>query len=242
MRTNASRERIDRTHADLASTLLASLSHDLRTPLTAIKAAVENLRSDLPPAQREGQARAATAEVDRLTRLFQDILDMARIDGAAIRVARQWVTAEDVVDAASAHVRDALEGHHLRVDADSRLETHIDPRLASGALSHVLENAAQYSPRDKEIHVNARVEPDGLHVSVTDQGSGLDPAELDYLFDRFYRGRAVRQTTFGTGMGLSITRGLLAAAGGRISAENVSGGARFTIVVPGPVRAVAITQ
>src|SRR4029077_6211315 len=75
-----------RQKADLAATLLASLSHDLRTPLTAIKAAVENLRGDLPAEERRLQASAAVAEVDRLTRLFQDILDMARIDAAAIHV------------------------------------------------------------------------------------------------------------------------------------------------------------
>jgi two-component system sensor histidine kinase KdpD len=230
-----------RQKADLAATLLASLSHDLRTPLTAIQAAVENLRGELSPDERREQVRAASVELHRLTRLFQDILDMARIDAAAIRVDKQWVTAADVVDAASAHVRHALEGHALRVEAEGEMETEIDPRLVSVALSHVLENAAQYSPPDREIVVQARVEDDGLHVSVTDRGPGLDPGELEHLFERFYRGRAARQTTFGTGMGLSITRGLLAAAGGRIWAENVSGGARFTMVIPGAVRHVAVS-
>jgi two-component system sensor histidine kinase KdpD len=228
--------------ADLAATLLASLSHDLRTPLTAIKAAVENLRGHLSAEERADQARAAASELDRLTRLFQDILDMARIDAAAIRVDRQWVTAADVVDAASAHVRHTLEGHALRVDADSDMEVDIDPRLASVALSHILENAAQYSPSDCEILVTARIEPDGLHVSVTDRGPGLDPGELEHLFERFYRGHTARQTTFGTGMGLSITRGLLAAAGGQIWAENVRDGAKFSIVVPGAVRTAAVPQ
>lgn len=231
-----------RQKADLAATLLASLSHDLRTPLTAIKVAVENLRGDLATDDRRAQATAAIAELDRLTRLFQDILDMARIDAAAIRVERQWVTASDVVDAATAHVRHALEGHAIHVDADMDTEVEIDPRLASGALSHVLENAAQYSPADREIVVQARVERDGLHMSVTDGGGGLDPGELEHLFERFYRGRSAKQATFGTGMGLSITRGLLAAAGGRVWAENVpGGGARFSIMVPGSVRPLPVT-
>jgi two-component system sensor histidine kinase KdpD len=220
---------------------LASLSHDLRTPLTAIQAAVENLRGELPPDQRREQARAASVELHRLTRLFQDILDMARIDAAAIRVDKQWVTAADVVDAASAHVRHALEGHSLRVEADADREAEIDPRLTSVALSHVLENAAQYSPADREIVVQAHVEDDGLHVTVTDHGPGLDPGELEHLFERFYRGHAARQTTFGTGMGLSITRGLLAAAGGRIWAENVGGGAQFSMVIPGAIRPAMVS-
>jgi two-component system, OmpR family, sensor histidine kinase KdpD len=230
-----------RQKADLAATLLASLSHDLRTPLTAIQAAVENLRGELPPEERREQARAASVELHRLTRLFQDILDMARIDAAAIRVDKQWVTAADVVDAAGAHVRHALEGHALRVDADSDAEVEVDPRLVSVALSHVLENAAQYSPVDRDITVEAHVEHDGLHVSVTDRGPGLDPGELEHLFERFYRGHAARQTTFGTGMGLAITRGLLAAAGGRIWAENIGSGARFTMLIPGTVRRATVS-
>ena len=232
-----------RQKADLASALLASLSHDLRTPLTAIRVAVENLREELPPDERREQSRAAISELSRLTRLVQDILDMARIDAAAIRVDRDWVTAEEVVDAAMAYVRPTLEGRPLRVNAAGDLEVEIDPRLASGALSHILENAAQYSPAGREIAVDARVDHDGLHISVTDQGPGLDAGELDHLFERFYRGQSARQTTFGTGMGLSITRGLLAAAGGRVWAENVPrGGAKFSLVIFGAVRPAPVPQ
>ena len=232
-----------RQKADLAATLLASLSHDLRTPLTAISVAVENLRGDLPVQERREQARAAMSELERLTRLFQDILDMARIDAEAIRIERQWVTAADVVDAALAHIRHAIEGHALRIEADGEMEVEIDPRLTSVALAHVIENAAHYSPREKPILVEARAAEDGLRVSVTDQGPGLDPGELEHLFERFYRGRGARQATFGTGMGLSITRGLLSAAGGRIWAENSpDGGARFSLLVPGAVRAVTVTS
>ena len=232
-----------RQKADLAATLLASLSHDLRTPLTAIRVAVENLRGELPADERRVQARAAAIELERLTRLFRDILDMARIDAEAIHIERQWVTAADVVDAAMAHVRHALEEHALRVDADAEMEVEIDPRLTSVALSHVIENAALYAPVDEPILVRARVEPDGLHVTVTDRGPGLDPGELEHLFERFYRGRAARQAAFGTGMGLSISRGMLSAAGGRIWAENAPGtGARFSLVVPGSVRAVTVAS
>jgi two-component system, OmpR family, sensor histidine kinase KdpD len=232
-----------RQKADLAATLLASLSHDLKTPLTAIRTAVENLSAELPQDDRRAQAGAAITELDRLTRLLQDILDMARIDAAAIRVNRQWVTAADVVDAAIAHVRHVLDGRSVRVEANGDRGVEIDPLLASVALSHLLENAALYSPRDTEIEVDAEVRPDGLHVAVTDRGPGLDAGELDHLFERFYRGRAARQAAFGTGMGLSITRGLLAAAGGRVWAENVPGaGARFTIVVPGATRPATVTR
>jgi two-component system sensor histidine kinase KdpD len=232
-----------RQKADLAATLLASLSHDLRTPLTAIKVAIENLRGDLPASERQAQAAAAGAEIDRLTRLVQDILDMAKVDAGAIQLDRQWVTASDVVDAAIAHVQHAVDGHPLDVIVADEAQVAIDPRLTSAALSHLLENAAQYSPPGAPIQVTGQVDQSGLSIAVTDRGPGLDPSELDHLFERFYRGRAARVGTFGTGMGLSITRGLLAAAGGRVWAENVPGaGARFSLVVPGAVRAVSVTE
>jgi two-component system sensor histidine kinase KdpD len=231
-----------RHKAELAATLLASLSHDLKTPLTAIRVAVDNLRLDLAPAERKEQVATAAVELDRLTRLLQDILDMARIDAAAIHLEPQWVNPADVVDAASAQVRHALDGHALRVDADDRTQIQLDPRVASVALSHLLENAAHYSNPDREITVEARAQPDGLHVAVTDHGPGLDPGELEHLFERFYRGRAARQLVPGTGMGLAITRGLLTAAGGRVWGENAPGaGARFTMVIPGRSRAVRAT-
>jgi len=91
--------------------------------------------------------------------------------------------------------------------------------------------------------VKATAGAGGLEVSVTDYGPGLDPGELDHLFERFYRGRMARQSSFGTGMGLAITRGLLAAAGGRVWAENAPGaGARFTIGIPGATRAAAVME
>jgi len=235
---------IVRQKADLAATLLASLSHDLRTPLTAIRVAVENLRQEsLPVESRREQVRAALAELDRLTRLFQDILDMARIDAHGIVADRQWVTPAEIVDAATAHVRHALEGRTVRVEASSDAEVEVDPRLASAALAHLLENAAQYSPSSEPIVVKATAGPGGFEVSVTDRGPGLDPGELDHLFERFYRGRMARHSSFGTGMGLAITRGLLAAAGGRVWAENAPGaGARFTIAVPCATRAAAVVE
>ena len=233
-----------RQKADLAATLLASLSHDLRTPLTAIRVAVENLREqNLSAEARRDQAQAALSELNRLTRLFQDILDMARIDASAIRIDRQWITPADIVDAAAAHVRHEIEGRTLRVNADADAEVQIDPKLSSAALAHLIENAAQYSPADRPITVSARLDREGLNASVQDAGPGLNLAELDHLFERFYRGRAARQSSSGTGMGLAITRGLLAAAGGRVWAENVpGGGARFTMVVPGATRAATAVE
>ncbi len=223
--------------ADLASALLASFSHDLRTPVTSVRVAVTNLQDvTLSSDERRAQAQLALHELDRLTRLFQDILDMARIDAAAVNPNRQWVSPADVVDAAAAHAAPSIAQHALHIDADELTEIQVDPRLTSTALAHVLENAGRYSPEGTAITVRAWTEDDGAHFVVRDQGPGLAPADLDHLFEPFYRGPATRHAT-GTGLGLAITRGLLAAEGGRIWCENASdGGAQFTIVVPSPVR------
>jgi K+-sensing histidine kinase KdpD len=230
----------ERARARLAETLLASLSHDMRTPLTTVRVAVDNLRRPLDETERAAQGAVAAAELERLTLLLENMLDMAQIDAGAVQVERQWVATADVVDAALAHVRHALAGHPVVVDATDDRQVQIDPRLTSAALSHLLENAARYSPGGGRIVIVGRVEGDGLHVSVTDQGPGLEPSEIDRVFDRWYRGTAGRRVAHGTGMGLTIARGLLATIGGRAWAENAPGaGARFSFSVPGPVRRTA---
>jgi two-component system, OmpR family, sensor histidine kinase KdpD len=226
--------------AELAGALLASLSHDLRTPLTAIRVAVGNLSEPaLVAEERHSQSRLALQEIDRLNRLFQDILDMARIDAAAITPERQWVTPADVIDAAIQYAGTVVSNRTLQIEADADTEVQIDPRLTSGALAHLLENAAHYSPPETPIEIKGWIAGDGIQLMVRDHGTGLDPAELDHLFERFFRGDGARRHTFGTGMGLAITRGLLAAEGGRVWGENAAGGgARFTIAVPSRSRAV----
>jgi two-component system sensor histidine kinase KdpD len=227
----------ERARARLAETLLASMSHDMRTPLTAISLAVENLRGRLSEEERDTQSRAAVMELERLSLLVENVLEMAQIDAGAMKVERQWVTAAEVIDVAVAHVRRTLEGHHLRIEAAGDQEVHVDPRLTARALSHMLENAARYSPAGGDIVAAGCVEQGGLRLSVTDQGPGLDPADIERVFDRFYRGAVVAPAAHGTGMGLAIARGLIQAAGGSAWAENVAGGgARFSLAVPGPVR------
>lgn len=229
-----------RQQADFTSTLLASLSHDLRTPLTAIQVAVTNLDDPaLGQGERREQTRLARMELDRLSRLFQGILEMARIDSAALVPEREWITASDIVDATLANLRPLIDDRPLIIDADEGTMVHVDPRLTSAALLHLVENAVQYSPTDSPIELRGWVEEDGIHLSVTDCGPGIDPAESDRMFDRFFRGRRQRERSGGTGMGLAITRGLLAAEQGRVTAENMEpAGARFTIVVPAERRAV----
>ena len=223
-----------RQSEELKSALLASLGHDLRTPLTAIRVAATNLQASwLQDAERREQSDVILVEVERLQRLFQDILEMARIDAGAVSADRRWVHPSEIVAAARNQVQSALRQHRVDVRVESDVAVQLDPRLTTAAVAHVLENAAQYSPRESQIVITATVSSDGLSISVRDRGPGIATADLPHLFDRFYRGAESKRRVAGTGMGLSIARGLLAVEQGRIWAENCpDGGAQFTIAIP----------
>jgi two-component system, OmpR family, sensor histidine kinase KdpD len=227
-----------RQSEQMKTALLASIGHDLRTPLTAIRVAAGNVDSPaLSPAERADQRDLILTEVERLTRLFENILDMARIDAGAVETSARWVHPSEIVSAAQRQVEHVLQAHPVEVRIEPDEPVRLDPRLAAAALAHLLENAAQYTPAGAAIVVDAGVTRNGLVLRVRDHGPGIPAAELPHLFERFFRGSTARERASGTGMGLWIARGLLAVAGGRLWAENEpAGGARFTIAVPAEVR------
>jgi two-component system, OmpR family, sensor histidine kinase KdpD len=232
-----------RRGAELKSALLSSLSHDLKTPLTAVTVAANNLDASwLTQEQRHEQVEIVRTELERLNRLFQDIVDMARIETNAIDAELEWVGPGEIVEAAARQAEPALVRHKVDIDdGTEKALVRLDPRLTSAALAHLLENAGQYSPPGSTIGVTVTLSSDELRIAVRDQGPGIAPEDLDHLFQRFYRGAAARQHRFGTGMGLAITRGLLAAEKGRVWAENRrSAGATFTIAVPVERRTAAV--
>jgi two-component system sensor histidine kinase KdpD len=206
--------------------------------LTAIRVAATNLRSSWPnDGERREQSALILTEVGRLTRLFQNILEMARIDAGAVTYDVRWVAPSEIVEAARTSVEHALGGRTVNVSADAERLVRLDPRLTAGALSHLLENAAKYSPPGTPIDVHASVAADGLTVAVHDGGPGIPPADLPHVFERFYRGANVKDRRSGTGMGLAIAKGLLAVQHGRITAANrPDGGVCFTLVVPAEVQ------
>jgi len=231
---------IARKSEELKSALLASLGHDLRTPLTAIRVAATNLQASwLTEPQRREQSDLVLSEVERLTRLFQNILDMARIDAGAVGTDLQWVHPSEIVQAARDLVLHTLAGRTVETTAIGDHLVHVDPRLTASALAQLLDNAAKYSRPGSPITVTTSSGADGLTITVRDEGQGIAPADLPHLFDRFYRGGETRPRVSGTGMGLSIARGVLAVQHGRIWAENrAEGGAQFTIQVPTAIRTV----
>ena len=224
---------LTRQSEQLKTALLASLSHDLRTPLTAIRIAASNIKAGkLEQSERVEQSDLILSEVERLARLFQNLLEMARIDAGTIATESRWTHPSEIVAAARDQVEQGLQHHKVEVTIDPDVPVRLDPRLTATALAHLLENAAQYSPPGSVVKVSARVGDDGLVIQVRDRGPGIAAADLPRLFERFYRGSVAQSRTSGTGMGLWIARGLLAAENGRVWAENCAeGGAQFTLAV-----------
>jgi two-component system sensor histidine kinase KdpD len=232
-----------RQEEELKTALLASLSHDLRTPLTTIQLAASNLKAlELTAHERVEQCNLILTESARLTRLFENVLDMARIDADAVANESRWTHVSEIVAAARDQVEPILVGHRLEVGILHDEIVRLDPRLTASALAHLLENAAQYAPAGSVIHVSAGIDDCGLVMTVRDHGPGIAAVDMPHLFERFYRGIEGRARTSGTGMGLWIVRGLLAAQGGRVWAENCAdGGAQFTIAIPAVVHQPAAT-
>ncbi len=148
---------LTRQSEQLKTALLASLGHDLRTPLTAIRVAASNIDAsgaDSPRIVLE-QSDLILSEVERLTRLFENVLEMARIDAGAIATESRWTHPSEIVAAARDQVEHTLQAHKLEVSIDPDVPVRLDPRLTATALAHLLENAAQYSPPASTIEVTA---------------------------------------------------------------------------------------
>ena len=234
-----------RRNADAKAALVASISHDLKTPLTALTVSAGNLGTPgLSDEERREQLRLVQTELARLKRLFDSIIDMASVETRSLTAELEWVHPADIVEAACQHAETPLRSREIDVrDESGDHVVHLDPRITSAALAHVLENAAMYSPVSTPISIQISVTGEHLVVAVHDRGSGLPPGELDRIFDRFYRGSGTAPNQFSSGMGLAITRGLLAIQGGQIRADNhPDGGAVFTLKVPAASRVVAETE
>jgi two-component system sensor histidine kinase KdpD len=237
-------QEVSRTEAlrqsdELKSALLASVSHDLRTPLTSIRAAVDNLlQSDIEwdkAALHEFHV-IISEEVSRLMRLVQNLLEMARIEAGELRLSMEWVSMRELFNSVLDRV-DARRDHRVSVKAcDADTLVKIDSRLIAEALTNIVENAAKYSPDGSEILLEATVRPGELTILVKDQGPGIAPDEIDHVFEKFFRSRH-QQRSAGTGMGLAIARGIVEAHGGKIWVESAAGiGAAFTFTLPVEVR------
>jgi two-component system, OmpR family, sensor histidine kinase KdpD len=219
----------------LRNSLLAALSHDLRTPLTSLMVQAESLARSSPPlapAQRT-MADALREEMVRMSMLVTNLLDMARIESGDVRLKLQWQPVEEVVGSALAASRAALAGHAVEthVPADLPLVQY-DAVLIERVLSNLLENAGKYTPPGSTIAISAERHGMWLDVAVTDDGPGLPPGQEEAVFEKFTRGER-ESVKPGVGLGLAICRAIVGAHGGTIHAANrPGGGAAFVFTLP----------
>ena len=219
-------------------TLLDSLSHDLRTPLSSIAGAATSLRElgdKMSPAERLELLSSIEEETGRLARFVANLLDMSRIEAGGLKVNRDLVSIADVVQGAVERSRKAFPGESVRVSLAPNLPfVRGDDKLLEQVLFNLLDNAHKYAG-DAGAIVHARQEGGEVVLSVTDEGPGIKPGELERIFEKFYRGGRPDGRRAGTGLGLSISRRLVEAMGGRIVAQSPAvrrRGTRFVVRLP----------
>lgn len=202
--------------------LLASLGHDLRTPLAAITGAVTTLQrdeTDLRDDQRNDLLDTIGQEAARLNRFVANLLEMSRIDQGVVKVRRDWVDVGDAIRLAVERARKTHPGRQTRVSLAPDLGfVRGDQDLLAQVVFNLLDNAHKYG--ESEVSVHARNEGDTVAISVTDDGAGVKPADLERIFEKFFRAGGTDRRKPGTGLGLSICRGLVRAMGGTIKAES----------------------
>ncbi|WP_370154646.1 ATP-binding protein [Ferrovibrio sp.] len=208
----------------LRSALLSSISHDLRTPLASIIGGVSSLMNfgrQIDESGRRELLQTVRDEAERLNRFVGNLLDMTRIEAGAMQPRLDWTDPEEIVATAVRRAAPLTQGHDIRIQIDPAMPLlRVDYILIEQVLINLLDNAAKYSPRGSSIDL--RLHHDDRHVTltVTDSGSGIPHAELEQVFDMFYRIKAEDRQVAGTGLGLSICRSILKAHGGAIRAES----------------------
>lgn len=219
----------------LRNSLLAALSHDLRTPLTVLVGLAETLsltQPELSAVQRE-TTEAITEEAHRMSALVSNLLDMARIESGGVKLNLEWQPLEEVVGAALNATRNMLKQHHIEVHIPRDLPLiRIDALLIERVFVNLLENASKYTPSGSTVSVAANVIGDQLSVSVSDNGPGLPAGREDAVFEKFTRGER-ESATPGVGLGLAICRAIVESHGGKIVGLNrPEGGASFIFTLP----------
>jgi len=227
----AERAESERRLEALRAALLTAVSHDLRTPLTTIKAIAHEIVEGGP---RE-RARIIEDESDRLDSLVGDLLDLSRIQSGAVHAALEVNTADDLIGAALQRAEVLLRPRRVDIEVpdDDLLTGRFDLTNALRAFVNLIENACRYSPPTSPITIRAERAGGRLRISVLDRGPGVPLEEQDRIFEPFYRPRGTAPDVRGTGLGLSIARGLAMAQGGAVEFEpRQGGGSVFSLLLP----------
>lgn len=230
-RTEASRE-----SEKLRTALLDSVTHEFRTPLTAIKLSVTTLLST-PQIEADGRKELLTVineETDRLNHLVGEAAEMAQLDAQQVELRRETYAVREVIEAGMERTRQALANREVKLQIpDSLPPVRVDLERIAEVLAQLLENAAKYSPPATPITISAESDGKLVSISVGDRGPGIDDFEQSLIFEKFYRGKDQRYRVQGTGMGLAIAKAIVEAHGGTIGVTSQLGsGSVFHFTVP----------
>jgi two-component system sensor histidine kinase KdpD len=218
---NAAQTEARQDNQKLRTALLSSLSHDLRTPLTAIRGAAETLASAgdaLDAATRADLLDSITQDTGRMTKFLANIMEMARVETGEINARRDRLLLAEIVEAAVSRVSGAMyAGVNIADDA-----THVlaDSALLEQILVNILDNAVKYAPEGSRIAISARRSGDQISISIADEGVGIPSADLPHVFDSFFRATRGDRVAPGTGLGLAIAKAFTEAMGGKIRAQS----------------------
>jgi two-component system sensor histidine kinase KdpD len=220
----------------LRNTLLASISHDIRTPLAVIagaSSALSDARLQLDEAARDRLARSIEAKARDVSELVSNVLDLMRFGAGRIPLRRDWETVDDLVGVALSRLEGRLHEHVVTVALPDDLPAvFVDAGLMIQVLANLLDNAVRHTPPGTHVAIHGQVRDGDLEIAVEDDGAGLPPGDPDRLFMKFQRGREEGEGG-GAGLGLAICRAIIQAHDGEIHASNrPQGGARFAIRLP----------
>jgi two-component system, OmpR family, sensor histidine kinase KdpD len=219
----------------LKTALLSSVSHELRSPLSTIKAAITSLLNDQvgwEEAARKDLLAAVDEETDLLNRLVGNLLDMSRIETGALRPDRQWNLLSEIVEGVTGRMHRVLKDHNLQVHIPEEVPlVPVDYVQMEQVFTNLLSNSIKYAPKGSTIGLSARAQGEEVFVQVTNEGPPIPPANLERIFDKFTR-QSEAEKVSGTGLGLSICKGIVEAHGGRIWAENQERGIAFHFTLP----------
>jgi two-component system, OmpR family, sensor histidine kinase KdpD len=220
----------------LRNTLLASISHDLRTPLAAIAGAGSTLAErgrDLDDEMRASLARSIEAKAVEMSEIVSNVLDLMRFESGQIALRRDGHTLDDLISAALARMEERLRDHPVRIEVPNEIPVlYVDGTLIVQLLANIFDNAAKYTPAGSVVHVEARLDEAGVAVVIDDEGPGFPDKDRERLFDKFQRGRD-EGSIAGAGLGLAICRAIVRGHGGQIRAtDRPGGGARVEFLLP----------
>jgi len=232
----------------LKSALLDAVTHDLRTPLTSIKASITTLLDEVhePPVSLDAESRVEMMEVideesDRLSHFINGLIELARIEAGELHLRRRWGVVDEIISAALSRAEPITRSHRVEVAVEKELPgVRVDERAVSEVVYTLIDNAAKYSPHGSGIRISARRAGEELiQMAVEDEGPGIPIDLRERVFDKFFRATRdgdvrTRQST-GTGMGLAIAKGIVEAHEGRIWIESAGNGKGTRVVFTLPI-------